>query len=69
MQAQTEKGKQLPHVIEPFNVRPFMQQNEPPRFFVEPFRKVNVRPEQAEDERAGNAVRYIHARRDFLRAF
>lgn len=54
-------------MIVSFNVRPFVQQHEPLRFFAQPFRKVNVRPEQAEDERAGNPTGNIHARRNFRR--
>ena len=38
------------------NMRPFVQQNEPPLCLAEPFGKVNVRPEQAEDERAGELI-------------
>lgn len=43
-------------MVQPFNVRPFVQQNEPPLCLAEPFGKVNVRPEQAEDERAGELI-------------
>lgn len=56
MKTQTEISQQLPHVVQPFNVRPFVQQNEPPLCLAEPFGKVNVRPEQAEDERAGELI-------------